>query len=240
MQATIGWLQKFADRSFNNKDQKISLAKYVCQQIIENAVIENVDSIFLGAGTTIYYVGKQLTKARKTNLGILTNNVGLIHYWLTDNSTIFETYKINVAKGELLAEDFSIANKKVKADICFISTSGFSGIDGITCYNPYTIHQEQGVIRYNSTIVVVADYYKIRSMLSYCVRSAGAIRRDIASKKGRKKRYILVTNADLPRERKNKIEEELERIRELGVSIIRVDMDGNEIGTKTNWRNLIR
>ncbi|MDR2975996.1 MAG: DeoR/GlpR family DNA-binding transcription regulator [Streptococcaceae bacterium] len=131
--------------------------KYIGKVI--NSLVEDNATIFVGAGTTIYYV---LTELRKENLFVITNSLTAFNYLIENTS-----YRIILIGGEFYptTEQFigDIATKALDTlniDIAFASTNG------ILDNNITTSHLSEGAVQnaafaHSKISCIVADSSKL-------------------------------------------------------------------------------
>ena len=175
------------------------------------------DEIFLGAGTTVSFLGEELAKSEKHfMLKIWTNNLFLINLWLKKYERFFTENFVGIAAGEISKRNLSIVNVVVpfsRIDKAIIGTPGIS-MKGTTSDDMYTVQQMEFLIKKSKKVFILADSLKIGRECTYITRTMRMIKLDI--KKG--KEYYLITDSTGNSE-KIKI---LKKFEEIGMKVLSV------------------
>ncbi|MCM8762641.1 MAG: hypothetical protein NC905_05205 [Candidatus Omnitrophica bacterium] len=201
----------FEKRSRFNCEAKEKIAKR-CMDFINPG-----DEIFLGAGTTVSYLGEYLAQSDKHfMLKIWTNNLFVLNLWLKKYERFFLENFVGIVSGEISRKNLSIVDihynfskiQKVIIGSPGISTKGLSS-DDIN-----TVQQVEHIIRKAGEVIVLADSSKIGRECTYQTRSMRMIKIDIKNKK----RYTLITD-----ENKGELYQKiLKKLKESGIQIIQV------------------
>lgn len=201
----------FEKRSRFNQEAKEKIARR-CVEFISPG-----DEIFLGAGTTISYVGEYLAQSdRHFMLKIWTNNIFVLNLWLKKYEGFFLENFVGIVGGEISRKNLSVVDihynfskiQKVVIGSPGISTRGLSS-DDIN-----TVQQIEHIIRKAGEVIVLADSSKIGRECTYQTRSMRMIKIDIQ----KKKKYTLITN-----ECKEEIyDRTIKKLKEIGISVIQV------------------
>lgn len=177
----------FEKRRNIEKEKKIKIA----QKALE--FINSGEEIFLGAGTTVSYVGELLAKSSSHfMLKIWTNNIFILNQWLKEYEKVFSENFVGIVSGEVSRKNLSIVNIFLpfsKIEKIIIGTPGFS-LKGLTSDDVYTVQQVDHLIKKSRKIIILADNTKIPRECTYQTRSMRMIKMDL--EKG--KEYILITN----------------------------------------------
>ncbi|MCS7180805.1 MAG: hypothetical protein N2589_04615 [bacterium] len=177
----------FEKRREIEKEKKIKIA----QKAID--FIDVGEEIFLGAGTTVSYVGELIAKSSSHfMLKIWTNNIFILNLYLKEYDTFFSQNFVGIVSGEISRKNLSIVNIYLpfsKIDKVIIGTPGFS-LKGLTSDDVYTVQQVEHLIKKAEKIIILADDTKIGRECIYQTRSMRMIKMDIKNKK----EYILITN----------------------------------------------
>lgn len=202
-------LSSFEYRRTVNKEEKLKLAEYVAKHLIVPG-----ETIFLGAGTTVSYIGEEIARyCINYSLKIWTNNIGLINTWLARHEKFFTFNFVGIVAGEFSSKNMSIINltlpmPEIKRVI--ISSPAISS-KGLSADNIPTQHQVDSLIKRTSEIILVADGSKVGRTDTYITRSARMIRIDI--KKG--KRYLLLTTK--PENYHELFDKNISRLQQMGM-----------------------
>ena len=123
-------------------------------------LINEGDTIFLGSGTTVLEVARNLTEKR--NLTVLTNSLPIINL-LVENKGI----NLIVFGGELRSSELSFighitekALNEVRADIVIMGARAISLREGITNDFLAETLTDRAIIRIGKKVILVADYTK--------------------------------------------------------------------------------
>ncbi|HOK80862.1 MAG TPA: hypothetical protein PK354_08425 [bacterium] len=204
-------LSSFEYKRHINKNDKVKLAQYVTQHIIAPN-----ETIFLGAGTTVSYVGEEIARCcANYSLKIWTNNIGLINILLTKFEKFFTFNFVGIVSGEFSSKNMSIINLTLPVPEIPKIIIGSPAISskGMSADNISTQHQVDSLIKRTNEIIIVADGSKIGKTETYLTRSARMIRIDI--KKGRK--YLLLTTK--PQTNQELFEKEVSRLQNIGINV---------------------
>lgn len=197
-------------RKFNQEiKEKISLK---CMELISTG-----NEIFLGAGTTVSFLGEYLAQSEKHfMLKIWTNNLFILNLWLKEYEGFFLENFVGVVSGEISRKnlsivdihfDFSRIDKVIVGSPC-ISARGLSSDD------IHTVQQVEHVIKKAGEVIILADSSKLGRECTYQTRSMRMIRIDI--KKGKK--YTLITNGS----KEDLYGKTVKKLRESGMRVIQV------------------
>lgn len=204
-------LSSFEYRKTVNREDKLKLATYVAKHMVSPG-----ETIFLGAGTTISYIGEEISlHCINYSLKIWTNNIGLVNTWLTKHEKFFTFNFVGIVAGEFSSKNMSIINLTLpmpEIEKVFISSPAISS-KGLSADNIPTQHQVDSLIKRTKEIIIVADGSKIGKTDTYLTRSARMIRIDI--KKG--KRYFLLTTK--PTENQELFEKNISKLQQMGMEI---------------------
>lgn len=201
----------FEKRMKFNQDVKERIARR-CVELINPG-----DEIFLGAGTTVSYLGEYLAQSdRHFMLKIWTNNLFVLNLWLKKYERFFLENFIGIVSGEISRKNLSIVDihynfskiQKVIIGSPGISTRGLSS-DDIN-----TVQQVEHIIRKAREVIILADSSKIGRECTYETRSMRMIRIDIKNKK----KYTLITNES----KEEMYQKTIRKLKENGVQIIQV------------------
>jgi len=177
----------FEKRRKFGEEKKIKIAKKAMEFISPG------DEIFLGAGTTVSYLGEELAKSEKHfMLKIWTNNLFLVSLWLKKYERFFTDNFVGIAAGEISRRNLSIVNVVVpfsRIDKAIIGTPGIS-VKGTSSDDLYTVQQIEFLIKKSEKVFILADSLKIGRECTYMTRTMRMIKLDI--KKG--KDYYLITD----------------------------------------------
>lgn len=201
----------FEKRRIIEKEKKMKIA----QKAIE--FINSGEEIFLGAGTTVSYIGELLAKSSNHfMLKIWTNNIFTLNQWLKEYEKIFSENFVGIVSGEVSRKNLSIVNIFLpfsKIEKIIIGTQGFS-LRGLTSDDVYTVQQIDHLIKKSKKIIILADDTKIGRECTYQTRSMRMIKMDLD--KG--KEYILITNEFSGKEFISIIK----KFKEIGIKVILV------------------
>jgi len=199
----------FEKRRKLGEEKKIKIAKKAMEFISPG------NEIFLGAGTTVSYLGEELARSEKHfMLKIWTNNLFLVILWLKKYERFFTDNFVGIAAGEISRRNLSIVNVVVpfsRIDKAIIGTPGIS-IKGTSSDDLYTVQQIEFLIKKSEKVFILADSLKIGRECTYITRTMRMIKLDI--KKG--KDYYLITDEPKDKE-KIKI---LKRFEKVGIKVI--------------------
>jgi DeoR/GlpR family transcriptional regulator of sugar metabolism len=199
----------FEKRRDIEKEKKIKIA----QKTLE--FINIGEEIFLGAGTTVSYVGELLAKSSSHfMLKIWTNNIFILNLYLKEYDKFFSENFIGIVSGEISRKNLSIVNIYLpfsKIGKLIIGTPGFS-VRGLTSDDVYTVQQVEHLIKKSQKIVIVADDTKIGRDCIYQTRSMRMIKMDLKNRK----EYILITNNS---NGKNFIST-IKKFKEIGIKVV--------------------
>jgi len=177
----------FEKRRKFGEEKKLKIAKKAMEFIFPG------NEIFLGAGTTVSYLGEELAKSEKHfMLKIWTNNLFLVSLWLKKYERFFTDNFVGISAGEISRRNLSIVNVVVpfsRIDKAIIGTPGIS-VKGTSSDDLYTVQQIEFLIKKSEKVFILADSLKIGRECTYMTRTMRMIKLDI--KKG--KEYYLITN----------------------------------------------
>jgi len=202
-------LSSFEYKRNINKEEKLALATYAAKHVVNPG-----ETIFLGAGTTISYLGEEIARICKSySLKIWTNNIGLVNLWLTKNEKFFTFNFVGLVAGEFSSKNMSIINLTLpmtEIPKIIIGSPAISN-KGLSADDIATQHQIDSLIKRTKEIIIIADGTKIGNTETYITRSARMIRLDIK----KHKRYLMLTTE--PEKNKNLFEKEIQRLQQMGV-----------------------
>ena len=205
-------LSSFEYRKKIHREEKLRLAEYVTENFLSPG-----ETIFLGAGTTVSYIGEAIAKrCSNYSFKVWTNNIGLINTWLTRYEKFFAFNFVGIVAGEFSSKNMSVINLTLPlASIpkVIIGSPAIS-MKGLSADNISTEHQVDSIIKRTQEIIVVADGSKIGKTETYITRSVRMLRLDIR----KKKKYILVTTKPAQGE-KAEFEKEIARLEKVGMEI---------------------
>lgn len=184
------------DRMNVNRDEKIEIAKEV------KTLIEDGDTLMLDSGTTTYFVARELTDIK--NLTIVTNSLAVAQELSYQNNinVILLGGSLDPRYQFTYGDDAQCQLKKYKADKMIIAVDGVSAGSGLTTYHYLEVEVSRQMIQRANQTIVVADYNKI-------AREGFA--------------YIdAITSIDTLVTNKKADKEELSRISEQGIEVIKV------------------
>lgn len=183
----------FEKEFLTNEKYKHAIAKYAAQYVKEG------DTIFINTSSTALLTIQYIKNKRVT---IITNNAKAVNIKHDPLVTIVLTGgELRIPK-ESMVGDFALNNlKKVSANKCFLGCSGINAKDGITtAIMSETSINETMVERTSGLKFILCDYTKVKNKHSFAYSPTENID------------YLITDiNAD---------EEELEKIRNLGVETI--------------------
>ncbi len=175
------------------------------------------NEIFIGAGTTVSFLGEYLAQSEKHfMLKIWTNNVFVLNLWLKKYEGFFLENFVGIVSGEISRKNLSIVDihfnfsrvEKVIIGSPGVSTRGLSSDD------IHTVQQIEHVIKKAGEVIILADNSKIGRECTYQTRSMRMIRIDIR----KKKKYTLITS-----ESKEEIYgKTIKKLKEMGMSVLQV------------------
>jgi DeoR/GlpR family transcriptional regulator of sugar metabolism len=180
---------------FLNFEKRRNIEKEKKMKIAQRALefIKPGEEIFLGAGTTVSFVGEMLAQSPSHfMLKIWTNNIFILNLYLKEYEKFFTQNFVGIVSGEISRKNLSIVNiylpfKKIEKVI--IGTPGFS-LRGLTSDDAYTVQQIEHLIKKAEKIIILADDTKIGRECTYQTRNMRMIRLDLK----KNKEYILITN----------------------------------------------
>lgn len=201
----------FEKRSRFNQDAKERIAKK-CMDFINSG-----DEIFLGAGTTVSYLGEYLAQSeRHFMLKIWTNNLFVLNLWLKKYERFFLENFVGIVSGEISRKNLSIVDIHYnfsRIQKVIIGSPGISA-KGLSSDDINTVQQVEHIIRKAGEVIVLADSSKIGRECTYQTRSIRMIKIDIKNNK----RYTLITD-----ENKGELYLKiLKKLKESGIQIIQV------------------
>jgi DeoR family ulaG and ulaABCDEF operon transcriptional repressor len=199
----------FEKRRKFNHEVKEKIARR-CMDLINTG-----DEIFLGAGTTVSYLGEYLAQSdRHFMLKIWTNNLFVLNLWLKKYERFFLENFVGIVSGEISRKNLSIVDIHYnfsRIQKVIIGSPGIS-IRGLSSDDINTVQQVEHIIRKAGEVIILADSSKIGRECTYQTRSMRMMKIDIKNKK----RYTLITN-----EGKGDIyTKTIKRLKESGINIV--------------------
>ncbi|MCI6271889.1 MAG: DeoR/GlpR family DNA-binding transcription regulator [Erysipelotrichaceae bacterium] len=178
-----------------NDKYKHAIAKYAAQ------LVNDGDTIFINTSSTALLTIQYIVNKRVT---VITNNAKAVNIKHDPQVTIVLTGGELRTPKEAMVGDFALNNlKKVSATKCFLGCSGINAKDGITtAIMSETSINETMIERTSGLKVILCDYTKVKTKHSFISSSTSQI-------------DCLITdiNAD---------EEEIEKIKQLNVEVIKL------------------
>lgn len=174
-------------RKFNQKTKEKISRK--CMELINTG-----DDIFLGAGTTVSFLGELLARSEKHfMLKIWTNNIFVLNLWLKHYEGFFLENFVGLVSGEVSRKNLSIVDIHFdfsRVGKVIIGSPGISS-RGLSSDDINTVQQIEHVIRRAGEVIILADSSKVGRECTYQTRSMRMIKID--AKKNKK--YTLITDA---------------------------------------------
>lgn len=180
-------------------------------------LITSGEDIFIGAGTTVSFLGEYLAQSDKHfMLKIWTNNVFVLNLWLKSYETFFLENFIGIVSGEVSRKNLSIVDIHFNFSQIGKIIIGSPGISpkGLTADDIHTLQQVEHIMRRAKEVIILVDSSKIGRECTYQTRSMRMIKIDIKSGK----KYTLITNKD----KGELYEKTLNRLNSSGIKIIQV------------------
>lgn len=183
-------------RAETRKEEKIRMGKAVLDSI------QDGDSIMIDGGTTTYYVAKHLHTKR--NLKIITTSMFLYPVlWEIPDATIYLTggvvhREFHDTYGDLTIESI----KEFSPDKTILGVDGVSMTNGFTTTEPSIAMVKRQIVATSRKLIVVADSSKFGKVCLFTIANI-------------QKANLIVTDDNFP-------EDEANKIRELGPTVIRV------------------
>lgn len=197
-------------RNFNQETKEKIASK--CMELIDTG-----DDIFLGAGTTVSFLGEYLAESEQHfMLKIWTNNIFVLNSWLKNHEGFFLENFVGIVSGEVSRKNLSIVDIHFNfshVGKVIIGSPGLSA-KGLSADDINTVQQIEHIIRRAGEVIILADSSKIGRECTYNTRSMRMIKIDIK----KKKKYTLITNED----KGVLYEKTLKKLKESGMEIIRV------------------
>ncbi len=202
----------FEKRRKFNQDMKERIARR-CMELINPG-----NEIFLGAGTTVSFLGEYLAQSDKHfMLKIWTNNIFVLNLWLKKYESFLLENFVGLVSGEVSRKNLSVVDihfnfsrvEKVIIGSPGISTKGLSSDD------IHTVQQIEHVVKKAGEVIILADSSKIGRECTYQTRSMRMIKVDMKKKK---KKYTLITNES----RDDVYIKTIKKLKEIGMNIIQV------------------
>jgi DeoR/GlpR family transcriptional regulator of sugar metabolism len=157
-------------------------------------LIKTGDEIFLGAGTTVSFLGKHLAESKKHfMLKIWTNNLFVLNLWLKQYEGFLLENFAGVVAGEISRKNLSVVNISFpfsKVDKAIIGTPGIS-TKGMSSDDMNTVQQTEYIIKRAREVIVLADSFKVGRECVYQTRSMRMMKIDIR----KNKKYTFITDA---------------------------------------------
>lgn len=199
----------FEKRKNIEKEKKIKIAEKALE------LIHPGEEIFIGAGTTVSYLGELLAKSQNHfMLKVWTNNIFILNLWLKDYEKFISKNFIGIVSGEISQRNLSVVNIYLpfaKINKIIIGTPGFS-VKGLSADDVYTVQQIEYLVRKAEKVLILADSTKIGRECIYLTRSMRMIKIDL--KKG--KEYILITNNS----NEKIFQSTINKFKEIGIKLI--------------------
>jgi DeoR/GlpR family transcriptional regulator of sugar metabolism len=201
-----GALSTGADREslYNSREREHSREKRLIAQLAVDFVNDS-STIILDSGTTIHHLVALLRSKR--DLVVITNGISHVAGLLANPTT-----SVVVAGGSVRREsigtvgDLAVATlEKLHADHTFLATHGFSAQMGITYPNLEEVAVKRAMIAAGSEVTLLADGSKYGRVSMAQVASLAEVDR-------------VITSGPIP-------EEEIARMRDLGLEVIVADED---------------
>lgn len=201
----------FEKRRKFNQEAKEKIAQK-CMEFVNAG-----NEIFLGAGTTVSFLGEYLAQSEKHfMLKIWTNNIFVLNLWLKKHEGFFLENFVGVVSGEISRKNLSIVDihfnfsrvEKVIIGSPGISTKGLSSDD------IHTVQQIEHVIKKAGEVIILADSSKVGRECTYQTRSIRMIKIDIK----KNKKYTLITNES----KEDIYEKTIKKLKENGMHIVQV------------------
>lgn len=138
-------------------DKHVEAKKYIGK--VMNSLISNNSTIYLGAGTTIYYA---VAEIKKENLKIVTNSLIAFNYLIenTEYEVILTGGEYNKITEEFIGEFAERTFENLNIDIAFAATNGIYH-DNITTSNPQEGSIQRKAFEQSKVKVIVADSSKL-------------------------------------------------------------------------------
>lgn len=152
------------ERKLHYSREKDLIGKAAAQLVKEG------QTIILDAGSTIWYVAKNLPA--HSNLTVITNAIDVAEECSKD-----ETSSIYLLGGKLRKKTMSLVGpqvetelRKYNADYVFLGTSGISLRQGFTSSDLYEAEIKRGMVSAGQKIVIVADHSKLEKagLTTFC------------------------------------------------------------------------
>ena len=173
--------------------------------------------IFLGAGTTVSYLGEYLAQSEKHfMLKIWTNNVFVLNLWLKKYEGFLLENFVGIVSGEVSRKNLSIVDIHLdfsRIDKVIIGSPGIS-TRGLSSDDIHTVQQIEHVIKKAGEVIILADSSKIGRECTYQTRSMRMIKIDMQ----KKKKYTLITDES----GEEVYQKTVKKLRESGMQIIHV------------------
>lgn len=190
------FLPQYAERGHIQTLQKQLIAKYVA------SLIQDKQTVFLNAGSTTYFIIKELVERP---VRIITNNVNTIQLFDDAKAELMMTGgEYNAYNRSFLGDMASTLLAKVHADMCILGVNGINAREGVTSYSyQETLLNQTMVKQCMGKRIVAADGTKIGKLFYFSTTPIENIN-------------ILVTDSTADTE-------ELEKIKQAGVEVILAD-----------------
>ncbi|MFA7407376.1 MAG: DeoR/GlpR family DNA-binding transcription regulator [Anaerolineaceae bacterium] len=137
------------------RDEKVRIAKKAAE------LIQPEETVFLGSGTTTFYVAQELKN--RNDITIVTNSLIIINELATGCDA-----NLIVVGGFLRRSEFSMighyANDMIKdlhVDKLISGAKGIHARFGLTSNHPYELVTDQALLGISEKIIIVADHTKI-------------------------------------------------------------------------------
>jgi len=167
------------DRMNQMAEEKKRIAEEVVNMIEEN------ETIFLGSGSTTFYVARELII--RDDITVVTNSVPILHE-LSNNSNM----NIITVGGFLRRSELSLIGafaehvlRNIRVHKVIIGIRGIHPIYGLTCDHPEELVTDQQVLKISDHILIVADHTKIGQVATNRVTSIETVDKIITTKKAR-------------------------------------------------------
>jgi len=193
------------------------------QEIKEKIALRCMDfigagnEIFLGAGTTVSFLGEYLAQSdRHFMMKIWTNNIFILNLWLKKYEGFFLENFVGIVSGEISRKNLSIVDIHFdfsRIGKVIIGSPGISA-KGLSSDDIHTVQQIEHVIKRADEVIILADSSKIGRECTYQTRSMRMIKIDMR----KKKRYTLITNGS----REEVYRKTIKKLKENGMNIVQV------------------
>ncbi len=197
-------------RNFNQHEKEKIAGR--CMDFISSG-----NEIFLGAGTTVSFLGEYLAQSEKHfMLKIWTNNMFVLNLWLKKYEGFLLENFVGIVSGEISRRNLSVVDIHFdfsRVEKIIIGSPGISA-KGLSSDDIHTVQQMEHVIKKAGEVIILADSSKIGRECTYQTRSMRMVKIDIR----KKKKYTLITD-----ESKGAIYlKTIKKLKEAGMNIVQV------------------